>query len=231
VERAGRLYRIVSDPLGSPRMVVDADTGAVVQRMDYDEFGNVVLDTNPGFQPFGFAGGLYDRDTNLVRFGARDYDPETGRWTAKDPIGFAGGDTNLYGYVLNDPVNLTDPSGTIAFVPILIGAAIGGGLDLAVQLIGNGGNFGCVDWTEVAANAALGAVGGHFSNLRRLQKIDDAAEAARQLRTAQRARRLSDMERGINQGENATTVKQVGQAATRPSSYNQTGRGVPGGGR
>jgi len=71
-----------------------------------------MLDTNPGFQPFGFAGGLYDPQTGLVRFGVRDYDPETGRWTAKDPIGFDGGDTNLYGYVVNDPVNLFDPLGT-----------------------------------------------------------------------------------------------------------------------
>jgi uncharacterized protein RhaS with RHS repeats len=46
-----------------------------------------------------------------VRFGARDYDAETGRWTAKDPILFAGGDTNLYGYVLNDPVNWVDLDG------------------------------------------------------------------------------------------------------------------------
>ncbi len=46
-----------------------------------------------------------------MRFGARDYDPETGRWTAKDPIGFGGGDANLYGYVEGDPVNLVDPSG------------------------------------------------------------------------------------------------------------------------
>jgi RHS repeat-associated protein len=79
--------------------------------MEYDEFGNVILDTNPGFQPIGFAGGLYDNQTGLVRFGVRDYDPETGRWTAKDPIGFAGGDTNLYGYVLNDPINWVDSWG------------------------------------------------------------------------------------------------------------------------
>ena len=46
-----------------------------------------------------------------MRFGARDYDPETGRRTAKDPIGFGGGDSNLYGYVVGDPVNLVDPSG------------------------------------------------------------------------------------------------------------------------
>ena len=61
--------------------------------------------------PFGFAGGLYDEDTKLIRFGYRDYDPYTGKWTAKDPILFAGGDSNLYGYVLNDPVNLVDPEG------------------------------------------------------------------------------------------------------------------------
>jgi RHS repeat-associated protein len=47
----------------------------------------------------------------FVRFGARDYDPEIWRWTPKDPILFAGADTNLYGYVVNDPVNLIDPAG------------------------------------------------------------------------------------------------------------------------
>ena len=44
-------------------------------------------------------------------FGHRDYDPDIGRWTAKDPIFFAGGDTDLYGYVLNDPINEVDPFG------------------------------------------------------------------------------------------------------------------------
>ena len=109
--KGGVTYRIISDHLGSPRLVVNTSNGAIVQRMDYDEWGRVLLDTNPGFQPFGFAGGLYDRDTGLVRFGARDYDPETGRWTAKDPIGFAGGDANLFGYVAEDPVNGIDPRG------------------------------------------------------------------------------------------------------------------------
>jgi RHS repeat-associated protein len=109
--KGGQTYRIITDSLGSPRLVVNTADGAIIQRMDYDEFGRVILDTNPGFQPFGFAGGLYDPDTKLVRFGARDYDAETGRWTAKDPIQFNGGDVNLYGYVLNDPLNLSDPLG------------------------------------------------------------------------------------------------------------------------
>ncbi len=51
---------------------------------------------------------MYDRDTKLTHFGFREYDPFTGRWTAKDPILFAGGDTNLYGYVLGDPVGGVD---------------------------------------------------------------------------------------------------------------------------
>jgi RHS repeat-associated protein len=109
--KGGVTYRIIADHLGSPRLVVDTATGDIIQRMNYDEFGNVLTDTNPGFQPFGFAGGHYDVDTGLVRFGARDYDPQTGRWTAKDPILFAGGDTNLFGYVQNDPVNFVDPMG------------------------------------------------------------------------------------------------------------------------
>jgi RHS repeat-associated protein len=108
-------YRIISDHLGSPRLVVNSTTGAIAQRLDYDEFGRVLEDTNPGFQPFGFAGGLYDSDTGLVRFGARDYDAETGRWLSKDPIGFDGGDTNLYGYVMSDPVNDLDPHGTTSY--------------------------------------------------------------------------------------------------------------------
>ncbi|WP_306524495.1 RHS repeat-associated core domain-containing protein [Dokdonella sp.] len=109
--KGGKSYRIVSDHLGSPRRVIDSDSGAIVQALDYDEWGNVLADSNPGFQPFGFAGGLYDPATKLLRFGARDYDPSTGRWTAKDPIGFGGGDANLYAYAASDPINRIDPDG------------------------------------------------------------------------------------------------------------------------
>ncbi len=109
--RGGVNYRLFTDHLGSVRAVINASTGAVVQRLDYDAFGRVLSDSNPGFQPFGFAGGLYDPDTGLLRFGLRDYDPEAGRWTAADPSRFAGGSTNLYAYVGNDPVNFNDPSG------------------------------------------------------------------------------------------------------------------------
>ena len=96
-------------------MVVRATDGVVMQRLDYDEFGRVLANSNPGFQPFGFAGGLYDDQTGLIRFGLRDYDPGVGRWTAKDAARFQAGRTNLYVYVSQDPVNKLDPLGYTEF--------------------------------------------------------------------------------------------------------------------
>lgn len=109
--KGGVTYRIIADHLGSPRLVVNATNGQVAQRLDYDEFGSILADSNPGFQPFGFAGGIYDQHTKLLHFGERDYDPQAGRWTAKDPIGFSGSPSNLYEYVMNDPVNSRDSNG------------------------------------------------------------------------------------------------------------------------
>jgi RHS repeat-associated protein len=109
--RNGVTYRLVTDERGSVRLVVNASTGAVVSSLNYDVWGNVTSSTNATFQPFGFAGGLRDDATNLTHFGAREYAPELGRWTRKDPIGFNGGLTDLYGYVANDPVNWVDEDG------------------------------------------------------------------------------------------------------------------------
>jgi RHS repeat-associated protein len=107
----GQRYYILTDQIGTPRLITD-ESGSVVKEMTYDTYGNVIGDSNPNFQiPFGYAGGLKDNDTGLIRFGYRDYDPEMGRWTARDPIGFAGGDTNLYGYVGGNPIVYIDPLG------------------------------------------------------------------------------------------------------------------------
>ena len=71
---------------------------------------NVLSKNN--YLDFTFAGGFNDSDTKLVRFGARDYDPVVGRWTCKDPLLFGGGLSNLYEYVVDDPINLKDINGT-----------------------------------------------------------------------------------------------------------------------
>lgn len=117
IDQDGNSFKIITDHLGSVRLIVDVTTGEVVQKMHHDEFGKVLIDTNSNATPFGFAGGLYDVETGLVRFGARDYDPQVGRWTSKDPIRFEGGDSNLYGYVIQDPVNLIDPEGLSSMYP------------------------------------------------------------------------------------------------------------------
>ena len=103
-------YRLVTDQLGSVRLVVNANTGFVAQRLNYDAWGVVTSDTRVGFTPFGYAGGLYDAATGLVRFGARDYDPVAGVWTCKDPVGFGGG-SNVYAYANGSPVVRADPQG------------------------------------------------------------------------------------------------------------------------
>ena len=117
----GSVFRIISDQLGSPRVVVAVNAGGIaagtiVRKIDYDEFGSRSVTMNTGALgdlelPLGFAGGLYDPDTGFVHFGARDYDPSVGRWTSKDPIRFGGGSANLYVYAGNDPVNRVDRSG------------------------------------------------------------------------------------------------------------------------
>lgn len=119
VVQGGITYKIFADRLGSPRLVVRADApNTTLVNIDYDEFGNIIgSPVGFGALPFGFAGGLYDVDTGLVRFGARDYDPATGRWTAPDPIGYDGLQANLYEYAGNDPVNFSDMTGLLAGVP------------------------------------------------------------------------------------------------------------------
>lgn len=155
--KGGTSYRIIADTTGSPRLVVNATTGAVAERIDYDAYGNVVTDTAPGFQPFGFGGGLHDGQTGLVRLGARDYDPQSGRWTGKDPILFGGGTTNLYGYALDDPINHVDPSGEI--VP-LVGVLVGGGVGAAANVIAVLATNDHVTGRQLAAAAVGGFVSG-----------------------------------------------------------------------
>jgi RHS repeat-associated protein len=125
VIKNGTTYKIIHDPaLGSIRYVLNPYNSSIVQEIEYDELGNMVKNTDPTFQPLGFAGGLVDYEgSGLVRFFSRDYDPTVGRWTTKDPIGFNGGDTNLYNYAANNPMSYVDPSGLSTSV---ICRAVGG---------------------------------------------------------------------------------------------------------
>lgn len=139
----GDAYRIITDHLGSVRLVIKVADGSIVQEMLHDEFGRVTKDTNKGFQPFGFAGGLYDSNTGLVQFGARWYDPQIGRWISKDPIKFQGG-YNFYVYVLNNPINLIDRTGLAAQATMLDEGGQGGGGGGVILLPGKE----LIDWFQ-----------------------------------------------------------------------------------
>jgi len=97
--------------MGTPLALVNLD-GNIVQTMRYDAFGNLLETRGDAVRlPLGFAGGLFDADTGLTRFVWRDYDADTGRFTALDPLGARGGDSDWYGYCVDDPVNRTDAWG------------------------------------------------------------------------------------------------------------------------
>jgi len=115
IKKDGANYRVIKDHLGSTRMVVNASNGDVVKTIAYDEFGNVTSETGDFDIIFGYAGGIRDKDTGLTKFGARDYDAETGRWTSKEPLGFEGA-LNFYSYCDADPVNYVDVNGLFKFL-------------------------------------------------------------------------------------------------------------------
>jgi RHS repeat-associated protein len=102
----GPLY-FSQDHLGSTTALTNS-LGAVVSQVSYDGFGN---SAGNSFTRYDYTGRERDVDTGLMYYRARWYDPKVGRFISEDPIGFNGGDVNIYGYVGSDPANLNDPSG------------------------------------------------------------------------------------------------------------------------
>jgi RHS repeat-associated protein len=111
VTPANQYYFYHYDGLGSTIAITDS-AGQVVNTYCYSPEGLVgTQETIPN--PFTYVGrfGVMAEGNGLYFMRARYYDPEVGRFINKDPIGYAGGDLNLYGYVLNNVINLVDPFG------------------------------------------------------------------------------------------------------------------------
>ncbi|MEJ5343195.1 MAG: RHS repeat-associated core domain-containing protein [Thermogutta sp.] len=106
----------LTDHLNTVRDIAkyNSQTGVttVVNHLIYDAFGKVTSESNPAVDPlFLFTARPFDADTQLQNNLNRWYDARVGRWLSEDPIGFAGGDGNLYRYAGNDVLRVVDPSG------------------------------------------------------------------------------------------------------------------------
>jgi len=113
LERGGQHYYYHADALGSVASITDTARN-VVQSYEYDSFG-MAKPSTAFDNSYTYTGREWDKETGLYYYRARYYDPMEGRFISKDPIGFDGGDVNLYGYVKNNPINLKDPSGLSAY--------------------------------------------------------------------------------------------------------------------
>ncbi len=106
------------DRLGNVTLVTDSN-GAVLEQYRYDAYGAATIQRPDGTvigasainNRFLFTGREYVAQFGFYEFRARAYHPGLGRFMSEDPLGFGGGDSNLYRYGGNDPVNRTDPSG------------------------------------------------------------------------------------------------------------------------
>ncbi len=107
-EAAKTYYHYASDELGSITHVTDED-GNVLNRYEYDAFGNFTLKEETVENRFGFAGEQYDPAANLYYLRARFYNPVIGRFIQEDT--YYGDGLNLYTYCHNNPVGYVDPSG------------------------------------------------------------------------------------------------------------------------
>ena len=112
VRQGGAVYQAGYDAGGNVTTLVDAATGRVAASYDYDAFGNTLKAVGEfaASNPFRFSTKYADAETGLVYYGERFYEPQTGRWLSRDPLGEDAG-LNLYQFVSNNPVGLIDPTG------------------------------------------------------------------------------------------------------------------------
>jgi len=114
----GTNYYYHADGLGSITALSD-NTGAIVETIEYQAYGKPVFKDASGTviakpalgNPYTYTSREYDDETGLLYYRARYHSIETGRFIQEDPIGFAGGNVNLYAYLTNNPINRTDPLG------------------------------------------------------------------------------------------------------------------------
>ncbi|MBP2322202.1 RHS repeat-associated protein [Kibdelosporangium banguiense] len=111
----GQLTWLAGDHQGTSQIAIKSDTQEVVQRRQLP-FGDPrgTAAAFPGER--GFVGGTTDANTGYTHLGAREYDPDTGRFISVDPVLDLGDAQQLNGYTYsnNSPVTRSDPSGLLS---------------------------------------------------------------------------------------------------------------------
>jgi RHS repeat-associated protein len=110
VTKGSNTFFYHQDGLGSVTDLTDS-AGATAKSYAYDAYGNILESPGTLEQPYTYTGREFDAESGLYYYRARYYDPTSGRFLQKDPIGLVSGDPNLYRYVFNRPLTLRDPSG------------------------------------------------------------------------------------------------------------------------
>jgi RHS repeat-associated protein len=162
INEGATLSYVHPDHLDRPVAMTTSGGQAVAWSARYDPFGNVVTITNPAALPLRFPGQVFQIEDGLSYNWHRNYDPTLGRYSQADPLGFVDG-PGKYNYAGQSPLMVMDRDGRC---PWCIGAIIGGGISLGLQLYDHGGRLECVNWWDVGLSAALGGAfgfGGRFA--------------------------------------------------------------------
>ncbi len=112
---------LLTDALGSTVALGDG-TGTLQSQYTYEPFGYATQAGQANTNSYKYTG-REDDGSGLSYYRARYYHPRLQRFIAEDPLGFDGGDMNLYAYVQNDPLSYADPTGEFVWVPFVIGGA------------------------------------------------------------------------------------------------------------
>jgi RHS repeat-associated protein len=143
VTPADELYSYHFDAIGNTIAITD-NSQQVVNAYAYTPFGIITNKQEAISQPFAFVGqhGVMTEPNGLYYMRARYFDPHTGRFISQDPLGFDGGDVNLYIYAQNNPIIYTDPNGE--FLQSLVAGSAAGGIVGGISFV-----------TELAKGASL----------------------------------------------------------------------------
>lgn len=156
----------LTDGLGST-MALTSPAEALQVGYSYDPYGGMTI-SGSSSNSYGYTGREFD-GLGIDYYRARYYDPPTGRFLSEDPLGFGGGDVNLYTYALGSPTNFFDPTGLDYATSVAGAFQAAGGIAEAAAGIGFGA---ATSWTGIGALAG-GAVA--------LHGLDEAQAGFRQM--------------------------------------------------